>query len=375
MSNLSQITEDIQTLLSVGDLGKTTQLERLARDLALESRPILDRLKRCEDFLQKGLRSEALHLAKTEPDLLDSINLLDFQDRNVWDQSIALYGLPIAGRPSQESAAALNQAYADEEPLKPLLKKHRILALSRAPYLDRMNVIREMLQIDPSNIAFQEDLATFERWRIETIRTEMNDAKKNNKPTKILELLKEIDESPWVNSPPPHIANEIRTISVAAKRETLFHKANAMLPQILFAAKAKDENRCRQMLVEMEQIAAEMGWTSSDHHMIQLQTIYSWLKSLDQRRNTEFEKEIACSELEEILARQNVTEESILEKLTQVEYLGPLPKGLERQVNEKLGRMRSGSARKENTILAIALAIGAIALVVFVVVIINRSRG
>jgi hypothetical protein len=375
MANLPQITEDIRTLISAGDLGKTMRLEQLARDLADESRPILDRIRRCEEYLQKGLRSEAIQLAKTEPDLLDSINLLEFQDRDLWDQTMSLYGLPIAARPSQESAAALNQAYSDEEPLKPLLKKHRLLALSRAPYLERMNVIREMLRIDPSNIAFQEDLSIFELWRIESIRSEIAEAKKNFDLAKILDLLNEVDNTHWVNPLPPNIVKEIRTIGAKARRESLSNKANAMLPQILFARKNKDEDRCRQMLAEIEQLGKELGWTSSDQVFIQLGTVYSWLKSLDEKRNIEFEKEIACGELEELLAKKDVTEETLVEKMNLIERLGPLPQGLERQCNDRLSRMRWERVRKEYTILGIALAIGAIALVVFVIVIITRSRG
>lgn len=374
MANLSQITEDIRTLISAGDLGKTMRLEQLARDLAEESRPILDRIRRCEDYLQKGLRSEAIQLAKAEPDLLDAINLLEFQDRELWDQTMSLYGLPIAARPSQESAAALNQAYSDEEPLKPLLKKHRLLALSRAPYLERMNVIREMLRIDPSNIAFQEDLAVFELWRIESIRSEIADAKKNFDLAKILDLLNEVDNTHWVNPLPPPIVKDIRTIGAKARRESLSNKANAMLPQILFARKNKDEDRCRQMLGEIEQLGKELGWTSSDQVFIQLGTVYSWLKSLDEKRNVEFEKEIACGELEELLAKKDVTEEALVEKMNLIEQLGPLPQGLERQCNDRLGRMRWEKVRKEYTILGIALAIGAVSLVVFVIIIITRSR-
>ena len=374
MTLLTQITEDICTLVAAGDLGKSTHMEQLARDLATESRPILDRLKRCEDFLQKGLRSEALHLAKAEPDLLDAINQLEFQGREIWDGAVSLYGLPIAGRPSQESAAALNQAYADEEPLKPLLSKHRLLALSRAPYLDRMNVLRQMLQIDPSNVAFQEDIAKFEIWRVDSIRSEIAEAKKNFDNPKILELLKEVDETSWINSPPDSIVKDIRAIGAKARRETLTNKANVMLPQILLAIKSRDEDRCRQMLADMEKIAKELHWTGSDFVMIQLKTVYAWIRSIDEKRNTEFEKEIAIGELEQHLAKLDSTEESIIEKMNLVEQFGPLPIGLERYCNDKLSKLGGARVRKDYLILGISMAVGAVALVAFVVIIISRSR-
>lgn len=375
MSALPALTEEIKALVLTGDLTRTPRMEQLARALVDESRPILDRLRRCEEYLQKGLRSEALHLAKAEPDLLDAINHLDFADRASWDSAVSLYGLPLAARPSHDSAGALNQAFADEEPLKPLLTKHRLLALSRSPYLERMNVLRQLLALDPSNVAFQEDLARFETWRLETIRSEITEAKKNYETGKILDLLKEVEESVWVNPPPAVLVHEIKTIGDKARKETLTIKANALLPQILFARKNKDEPRVRQLLGDVERIAAEMGWTSSDEVLFHLQPTYAWLRSLEEQQQVDLAREAACGELERHLLQQGITEESIIERMNHIRQIGPLPAMLERQCDQTIERMRAARIRKEYLILGFSLAAGALALVAFVVILITRNRG
>lgn len=116
MSNLSQITEDIRTLISAGDLGKTMHMEQLARNFEIESRLIMDRLRQCENYLRKGLRTDALRLAKTKPDLLDSIQLISFPDRDIWDKNLILHRLPVALRPSNESLELIKKAYEFEQP-------------------------------------------------------------------------------------------------------------------------------------------------------------------------------------------------------------------------------------------------------------------
>ncbi len=375
MSALPVIAEEIKALVLTGDLTRTPRMEQLARALVEESRPILDRLRRCEEYLQKGLRSEAIHLAKAEPDLLDAINHLDFTDRSSWDSAISLYGLPLAARPSHDSAGALNQAFAEEEPLKPLLTKHRLLALSRGPYLERMNVLRELLVLDPSNVAFQEDLAKFETWRLETIRSEIAEAKKNYETGKILDLLKEVEESVWIHPPPPALLHEIKKTGDKARKETLTIKANALLPQILFARKNKDEQRVRQLLGDIEQIADEMGWTASDEVLFHLQPTYAWLLSLEERQSTEITKEAACGELQQHLLQKGITEESIIERMNSIRQIGPMPSPLERECDRAIERMRAARVRKEYIILGVVLATGALALVVFVVILITRNRG
>ena len=69
------------------------------------------RLRECGDLLRKGHRSEAIQLAKIEPDLLDMVQLLEFPEREAW-----LKHLSPEPPPELELviAAELNQAMLEE---------------------------------------------------------------------------------------------------------------------------------------------------------------------------------------------------------------------------------------------------------------------
>jgi len=69
------------------------------------------RLRECGDLLRKGHRSEAIQLAKIEPDLLDMVQLLEFPEREAW-----LKHLSLAPPPELDLviAAELNQAMLEE---------------------------------------------------------------------------------------------------------------------------------------------------------------------------------------------------------------------------------------------------------------------
>src|SRR5207237_43487 len=74
-----------------------------------------------------------------------------------------LYGLPPPPKLLLETAEALNRAYADEAPLEGLLKKHRLLALARAPLPARLDVMRKIAALDRGNAAWAQDITELAR--------------------------------------------------------------------------------------------------------------------------------------------------------------------------------------------------------------------
>src|SRR5207302_1550075 len=76
------------------------------------------RLRRCEEFLQRGLRTEAIQFAQVEPPLLDILAVLDFPERSRWAELSLASSLPQVQRLRIESAEALNKAFAEEKALE-----------------------------------------------------------------------------------------------------------------------------------------------------------------------------------------------------------------------------------------------------------------
>ncbi len=91
-----------------------------------------------------GPRSEAIHLAEEPPNLLDLVAALDLPDAEVWSDFCQTTGLPVPPALQMDRAAQLNDAYAAEQPLEHLLNRHRLLALSRGPVSERLEVIRQL---------------------------------------------------------------------------------------------------------------------------------------------------------------------------------------------------------------------------------------
>src|SRR5687767_9124990 len=112
MPNYAHMVAQIRSVLSSGNLTRDARLEALASEYATACRSASQRLTRCQEFLNKGLRCEALHHAQTSPDLLDTLTQLEFPERDHWEDVTTAYGMPSAPRPSVQAASALNQAFA-----------------------------------------------------------------------------------------------------------------------------------------------------------------------------------------------------------------------------------------------------------------------
>src|SRR5207253_5374054 len=145
------IVDEIRSFVQSVDQTLTDRVKEVASLYVQACNEVNQQLRRCEEFLQKGLRSEAVHLAQTEPILLDQLAILDFAERPQWDELAMMYGLPVSPQLRVETAAALNEAYADEQPLEELLHKHRLLALSRGSLKGRLSILRRIAELDPPN--------------------------------------------------------------------------------------------------------------------------------------------------------------------------------------------------------------------------------
>ncbi len=162
MTDYQRVVDEIRAFLQGTDQTLTDGLKELASLYGDACREVNQRLRRCEEYLKKGLRGEAIHYAEAEPVLLDVVAVLDFPERSDFHETLIFYALPEPPQLLLKIAKDLNQAYAEEQPLEELLPRHRRLALLRAPVLERLQVLRQIAELDQDNPLWGEDVRLFE---------------------------------------------------------------------------------------------------------------------------------------------------------------------------------------------------------------------
>src|SRR5262249_4884614 len=171
-----QIVEQIRAILHAGDPARNGRLGALATAYAGACHEVTQRLGRCHRLLQQGLRSEAIQLAESQPNLLAPVAALAFPQRAAWADLVQLHDLEPAPRLPIEPARLLNEAYAEESPLQDLLRRHRRLALQRAPLRSRIAVLRRLAAQDPGNAIWVDEQRAYEGIRLVQIQDEAAEA-------------------------------------------------------------------------------------------------------------------------------------------------------------------------------------------------------
>ncbi|HZK79639.1 MAG TPA: hypothetical protein VFC46_01195, partial [Humisphaera sp.] len=96
MSDFQKITDAIRAFLVAGDRSWNNELPDLAANYAAACREANDRMRRCAEYLRRGMRSEAVHLADCQPNLIEMAAALRFVETPDWAQVCAANGLTIA---------------------------------------------------------------------------------------------------------------------------------------------------------------------------------------------------------------------------------------------------------------------------------------
>jgi len=203
MHDLTNLIEEIRTALAHSELVPPERLEVYARQYAEACTKLNERIKLCFPYLRTGNVFEVVRLVETQPNLLDTFNLLNFEGRKEWIAEVCdPLGLEIPPPLAVEILQELDKVYSQAGSLETKLKWHRLFALNGSPIRDRLAVLRAIAKADPMNLHWQTDQETFEKVRIKELNREITEALAKNDLPRIRELYQELTVPEWRNVPP-----------------------------------------------------------------------------------------------------------------------------------------------------------------------------
>ena len=358
MSDHDQLIDQIRAFVQSADQTKTPALEALAVSFAEACGEVGRRLSKCHGLLRLGLRSEAIQLAETLPRLLDQIAALDFPERTAWDEIVQMYDLLPAPPIPAESAAFLNEAYAEEDPLQDLLRSHRRLALARAPLSDRIRVMRRLATLDPNNPIWPEDLQTFERARFNQIERESTQAKKAGDADAVARLLDELEGQPWTEPPPDAVLTPLKRLNAKLQGKRKLEKLAEFERRLGDAFAARDPVRGRMAREGWLGLADSLGLRPGDPMRDRVEPARRWLDEQDLLAEEDRRREAVFEELNALLDDPAPAPSRELEQLAG--ELGGLrenlPGGLAERFQARLTLERAREDRRRAWIIGVASA-------------------
>jgi hypothetical protein len=303
MIDYSRIVDDLRSAICSANPEWVDFLRSAAADYAVACEEVNERLRRCGEYLRKGLRSEAIQLAEVDPNLLDCVAILDFPERTQCCEILAQYGIRTPTPLMLDVAADLNEAYSIERPMAALLQRHRLLALAHSPLRLRIGVLRELAKVDANNTIWQEDLIEFERERLKEFQQEVAEASQRADLPMLTALEKELRTNGWQELPPPQLVQWTSGLRLTLASKQGRDELERLTAQLNDAFSAFDVVAGRSLRERWRQLAAQLPLVDGDPMHDWVQPAFDWLDQEGQREQTEADFRQATDSLESALDR------------------------------------------------------------------------
>lgn len=354
-----QVIDEIRMLLQMPDQQQADTVRRLGTQYNSACQEVNGRLNQCANLMAKGLRSEAIHVAQAEPILLDVVAGLDFPERKHWEQLCATHNIALPQPLNLEVASLLNEAYADDQPLDELLRKHRLLNLGRAPLSARLGLLRRLAELDSRNPTWEDDVKTFERARLQQIQNNIDLLVQQQNAGAVLAVANELSNANWRVSPPAPLVTKVQT---AAKRfgdmKTLgiLREVEAKLNDAMAAC---DVPRAITLRDQWNRLVATSRPSPGDPIWNRVSVVLSWVDQQANRQADEAAYQEAVSRLESLVNVAGSVD--TLEKQYQevLRFNRGIPETLQAKYQAATKRLRSAARRRRFVRVAVpVLAIG-----------------
>jgi hypothetical protein len=363
MLDYQRIVEDVRIALFNNGQDADDFLQSAAADYSLAIDEANERLRQCGALLRKGLRSEAIQLCEVEPGLLDVVEILDFPERDAWNELLALHRLSRPAALMLDVAADLNEAYAVERPLATLLQRHRLLAMSHGPMKLRLETLRNLADADPENPIWEQDVRTFEDERVKELQREVPHVIGRGDMTALDGLSAEIEKSPWRIGRPEALMQQIAVARANAARQQGLGELKRTAAYLDSMYVAFDVDGARRMRTQWDQLFATWGRFADPALLESVGAAMDWLREQDALAEQAVRHEGAVAVLEQAITARRPAED-LQHLYREAKREGEVPQEVETRYRERLDALGRASRRKVRLAMAVVallvVAVGAV---------------
>ncbi len=371
MTELRRTIDEIRFVLQDEAFVVTDQLMQCIADYSLQCHDANVRLRKCEEFLNQGLRSEALHLAEITPNLLDTVGMLDFPEREQWVNLLAAYSLPKPEPLLLGVAAVLNEAYAVQQPLQRLLDQHRLHALARSPLTQRLSILRAIAELDTSSSHWESDIRAMERARFREIESEARVAIAGGEVDSLKELVAELNSRVWLETVPVDLVRNLKQTGGRVVRGQAREQLEMLVETLHDAHAAMNLPLARQMRDAWNANAKVVQLGEHDELAEQAAPVLAWVEDEDRKEAAEKAYRRAILDLEQALEQNTLTSAELQQYGLAVEKCGRLiPEALRTRYRNRLTTLDLGESRRNlikigGTVAAVVAVVAVICVAVY----------
>ena len=243
-----------------------------------------ERLAKCVALLERGLRDEAISYANDSPNLLEMVGFLDLTSQQNWEQwqaTLALHEIPIPVGPNVEAARELNEAEMYLAEIKPLLSKYRRAVLASAPLPQRLSLLRQLREADPTSLAWIESIQDHEKQRLMEIESEARAALHCKDEGALRAMVKEL-KADWIEEPPSRLYKAVKTSLKQVAGNRVGNQLSTVADGLSLAKSESDLEAARSLRNQWSTLEAEKGsFSTNDPNLVKALPVLDWVQKHD----------------------------------------------------------------------------------------------
>ncbi|MCA9138744.1 MAG: hypothetical protein KDB00_18360 [Planctomycetales bacterium] len=349
------------------------EMRPLAETYRTKVQEVNQRLDDAVMLLRKGLRSEAIQRVEMTPNALDAAADLEFPEWDEWNEILQFMGIPLPPKLNQDYVAQINEAIIESLPLDALLRRHRRLAIAKAPLGIRLRTLRQIARVDPSSSVWHDDVETWEKVRLGQIDVELKQALENEDSQSLYLLHKELTGEGWRVTPSTRLVEQTAFAAEAHVRSNLEAELNQLAPQINAALEQRNESKARAIRSQWQSVRAKFNVSVPPHLEMAVAPAMQWLEDLDRQAVMESERQMAMADLQTKLESESPIED-VQRAYDQASKFGePMPQELADRVQE-LASQPAKRAKRKAIMIASAVAVVVVAAVIGVLKFLESSE-
>src|SRR5262249_5026189 len=149
----------------------------------------------------------------------------------------------------------LNEAYSDDQPVEELLRKHRVLALGRAPLGIRLRLMRRIGDLDSRNPAWVDDIRSFERAYFHQLGRQVDELIQQQNETALVAMPDEMKETKWLTPPPADVVDKVGKIARRIGDGRAMQTLRSLEPKLIEAVNSLDVAAARALRDQWQRAA------------------------------------------------------------------------------------------------------------------------
>jgi hypothetical protein len=297
--NMDSVRRVARQLEMAMDGFQTNDLSEFGRAIAEYSELVTycnQRLQDAHDRLREGNRSHAIEVAEAEPNVLDCVQELDAVDVRIteWSDTFDFYNLKRPARLLSEIADDLGQQYDVKHQLAAELRAHRLLAIGNGPIERRVGVLRRMVELDPENRHWQQDLVDYERHCQEKLAAELHSLDKGLSSgvtradyERVKAIAKQLADVSWQEPVDAAIVGESQAVEGKARRLIVRSDLAKIAGKMRAAREADDVDRGIDLLSRWQRLTSSIALPSTDPLAAEHDDVIRWAEQESERRAAE----------------------------------------------------------------------------------------